>query len=546
MSRHRSPHPRTSRSGGRRSPRRGEILTDEALAFVAELQRRVRAPAGRAAGRRVGAPRRGRADRAARLPARDRARPRRRVDGRAGAGRPRRSPGRDHRADGPKMAINALNSGAQGLARRPRGREHAALVATSSAGRSPCATPIRRPLELHRRPRARTTSCAPTGGWPSSWCGPRGWHLDERHLLVDGAPPWAPWSTSGCTSSTTPRSCSTRGSGPYFYLPKMESHLEARLWNDVFTFAAAALSGIPHGTIRATVLIETIPAAFEMEEILYELRDHASGLNAGRWDYLFSVIKYFRDAGADFVLPDRASVTDDGAVHARLYRAARADLPPARRLRDGRDGGVHPEPPRRRRSTPGARQGPARTRSARPGDGFDGSWVAHPDLVPVCQEVFDAGARRPAEPARPAPRRRRMSPPTTCSTSRRLPGAITRDGLRSNVEVALLYLESWLGGNGAVAHPQPDGGRRDRGDLAAPRSGSGCTTGPCSTTARRSPPSSCGAIAERAGILPCRDRERLRVGRSSSTLQQGSSRSRTRRRLRRLPDAPGVRGVCRT
>ena len=137
---------------------------------------------------------------------------------------------------------------------------------------------------------------------------PRGWHLDEEHLTVDGPRSSGPSSTSGSLLPQRGRAVLDEGAGPYFYLPKMESHLEARLWNDVFRSAQEHL-GIPHGTVRATVLIETIPAAFEMDEILYELRDHASGLNAGRWDYLFCIIKYFRDAGPSFVLPDRGDVS---------------------------------------------------------------------------------------------------------------------------------------------------------------------------------------------------------------------------------------------
>ena len=179
-----------------------------------------------------------------------------------------------------------------------------------------------------------------------------------------------------------------RGSGPYFYLPKMESHLEARLWNDVFSFAEEHL-GIDHGTIRATVLIETIPAAFEMDEILYELRDYASGLNAGRWDYLFSVIKYFRDAGPGFVLPDRAAVTMTAPMMRAYTELLVSTCHRRGRLRDGRDGRLHPQPPGRRRSTGRRSPRSPRTRNGRPGDGFDGSWVAHPDLVPVCREVFD-------------------------------------------------------------------------------------------------------------------------------------------------------------
>ena len=277
----------------------------------------------------------------------------------------RRPAGRDHRADRPQDDDQRAELRRQGLAGRPRGREHPALA---QRGRRP-GQPVR------RGPAAPSPSRTAEGkDYALRDRRAAGHHRDPpaRLALRRAAPAGrrrtrssARWSTSACTSSTTPRSCSTRGSGPYFYLPKMESHLEARLWNDVFTFAQERL-GIPHGTIRATVLIETIPAAFEMDEILYELRDHASGLNAGRWDYLFSIIKYFRDAGPTFVLPDRAAVDDDRAVHAGLHRAAGPDLPPARRLRDRRDGRVHPEPPRPggQRASPSPRS--ARTRSARP------------------------------------------------------------------------------------------------------------------------------------------------------------------------------------
>jgi malate synthase len=166
---------------------------------------------------------------------------------------------------------------------------------------------------------------------------PRGWHLDELHLRIDGRPAIGALVDFGLYLFHCGQLQIDAGSGPYFYLPKLENHLEARLWNEVFTFAQAEL-GIPRGTIRATVLIETITAAFEMEEILYELREHAAGLNAGRWDYLFSLIKNFSEQGERYVLPDRARVTMDRAVPARLHRPAGAHLPSARRARDRRDG----------------------------------------------------------------------------------------------------------------------------------------------------------------------------------------------------------------
>jgi malate synthase len=206
-------------------------------------------------------------------------------------------------------------------------------------------------------------------------------------VLVDGRPPVAALFDFGLYFFHNARELLARGSGPYFYLPKSESHLEARLWNDVFTFAQDQLD-IPHGTIRATVLIETVLAAFEMDEILHELRDHASGLNAGRWDYLFSTVKTFRDRGPAFVLPDRAAVT----MTAPMMRAY-TDLLVAtcHRRRAFAMGGMAAFIPSRRdpeineRALAKVREDKEREAS----DGFDGSWVAHPDLVPICEEVFD-------------------------------------------------------------------------------------------------------------------------------------------------------------
>ena len=233
-------------------------------------------------------------------------------------------------------------------------------------------------------------------------------------MLVDGVPVSASLFDFGLYLFHNGAEPLRRGSGPYFYLAKLESHHEARLWNEVFVHGQDAL-GIPRGSIRATVLIETILAAFEMDEILYELREHAAGLNAGRWDYLFSGIKKFRsrpDAGR----PRPRPADDDRPVHARLHGAARPDLPPARRARDRRDGRVHPEPPRPGGQRAARWPGSATTRSARAGDGFDGTWVAHPDLVPLATEIFDARPRRGAEPEGPAARGGRGQRPTSCST----------------------------------------------------------------------------------------------------------------------------------
>jgi malate synthase len=278
---------------------------------------------------------------------------------------------------------------------------------------------------------------------------PRGWHLDEKHILVDGKRASGSLTDFALYMATSAQKQLDKGKGPYFYLAKMESHLEARLWNDAFTIAQDAL-GIPQGTIRGTVLIETIPAAFEMEEILYELRDHSAGLNAGRWDYLFSVIKKFRTRGRDFVLPERNSVTMT-APFMRAYtellvrtchkRGAHAMGGMAAFIPSRRDPEVNEKALAKVRED--------KTRES--DDGFDGSWVAHPDLVPICKEVFDSvlGASPNQIAARP-----RDDVAVTAEdllAVGKTPGSITEAGLRSNISVALQYLASWLSGTGAVA-----------------------------------------------------------------------------------------------
>ncbi len=277
---------------------------------------------------------------------------------------------------------------------------------------------------------------------------PRGWHLSEKHLLVDGERVSGSLFDFALYFFHCARRQVEAGKGPYFYLAKMESHLEARLWNDAFNIAQDAL-GLPRGTIRATVLIETIPAAFEMEEILYELREHSSGLNAGRWDYLFSVIKKFRSRGAAFVLPERNAVTMT-APFMRAYtellvrtchsRGAHAMGGMAAFIPSRRDAEVNAKALAKVRED--------KLRESR--DGFDGSWVAHPDLVPICREVFDQvlGA---------APNQLGKLRDDVQVTAAdllavdRTPGAVTEAGLRNNISVALQYLASWLAGTGAVA-----------------------------------------------------------------------------------------------
>jgi malate synthase len=276
---------------------------------------------------------------------------------------------------------------------------------------------------------------------------PRGWHLPERHVLVDGEPISGSLFDFGLYMFHSAKRALDHGSGPYFYLPKLESHLEARLWNDVFLHAQDAL-GIPRGTIRATVLIETILAAFEMEEILYELREHSAGLNAGRWDYIFSVIKKFRHR-EDFVLPDRSAVTMAvpfmraytellvKTCHARgaFAMGGMAAFIPSRRDAEVNEAAL-------------AKVHEDKQREA--GDGFDGTWVAHPDLVATAQEEFDLvldGRPNQLERQRPevsVTAEQLLAVPET-------PGEVTEAGIRQNVSVGIQYLASWLRGTGAAA-----------------------------------------------------------------------------------------------
>jgi malate synthase len=276
---------------------------------------------------------------------------------------------------------------------------------------------------------------------------PRGWHLDERHLLVDGEPVSGSLVDAGLYLFHDAAERVRRGTGPYLYLAKLESHLEARLWNDVFVYAQEAL-GIPHGSVRATVLIETIWAAFEMDEILYELRDHAAGLNAGRWDYLFSCIKTFRgDDG--FTMPDRAQLT-----MAVPFMRAYTELMVRTCHRRGAHaiGGMAAFIPNRRKPDVTelalAKVRDDKERESR--DGFDGTWVAHPDLVPVATEIFDGVlGSRPNQ-------KERLREDVAVSAAELVDftvpgGAVTEAGVRANVRVAIAYIDAWLRGTGAAA-----------------------------------------------------------------------------------------------
>ena len=343
----------------------------------------------------------------------------------------------------PKMMINALNSGAR------------CFMADLEDSLSPTwANVIGGQAALREAVRERLTFTSSDGRdyaiGPDPavlLVRPRGWHLDERHVLVEGAPMSASLFDAGLYLFHNAAERLDRGTGPYFYLAKLESHLEARLWNDVFRWAQDAL-GIPQGSVRATVLIETIHAAFQMDEILWELREHASGLNAGRWDYLFSCIKTF-GTRPDRVLPDRGQLT----MTVPFMRAYTELLVRTCHRRDAHAmGGMAAFIPSRRdaaaNATAMARVREDKERESR--DGFDGTWVAHPDLVPLATEVFDGvlGA---------APNQRDRLRDDVAVTAAQLAdigvegGTVTEAGARLNISVALQYLDAWLTGNGAAA-----------------------------------------------------------------------------------------------
>ena len=342
----------------------------------------------------------------------------------------------------PKMMINALNSGArvfmadfEDALSPPWANVVGAQVSCMEAVRRTLAytSPEGKPYRLSERPATLVVR-------------PRGWHLDESHARVDGRPVPASLFDFALYFHHNAAELLRRGSGPYFYLPKLESHLEARLWNAVFEEAQAVV-GVPQGSIRATVLIETIVAAFEMDEILYELRPHAAGLNAGRWDYIFSVIKKFGHR-PEFVLPDRAQVT----MSVPFMRAYIERLVATCHRRQAHAiGGMAAFIPSRRDEEIN-RTALARVREDKQAEaelGFDGAWVAHPDLVPVVAAVF-------GERLGDRPNQKERRPPDPAAPARLLDvgipgGRVTEAGVRGNVSVALQYLEAWLRGSGAVA-----------------------------------------------------------------------------------------------
>ncbi len=272
---------------------------------------------------------------------------------------------------------------------------------------------------------------------------PRGWHLPENYIKIDGKPMSGSLADFGLFVFHNAEEQLKRGTGPYFYLPKLESHQEARLWNDVFVHAQKAL-GIKRGSIKATVLIETIMAVFEMDEILYELRDHMAGLNCGRWDYIFSYIKKFRNR-ADFILPDRAQVTM--TVH--FLRSYSQELIRTCHRRGAfAMGGMAPQIPIK--NDPEANDAAmAKVRADKEreaGDGHDGTWVAHPGLVPIAMEVFD----RMMPDANQLARQRQDVNVTAADLLAVPKGTITEDGVRMNINVGIQYTEAWLRGNGCV------------------------------------------------------------------------------------------------
>ncbi len=342
-----------------------------------------------------------------------------------------------------KMMINALNSGAKVF----MGDFEDALSPTWDnviMGQINCSDAIRRTISFENPDGKRYTLNDTVA---TLLVRPRGWHLVEKHVLVDGVPISASLFDFGLYMFRNAQELLARGSGPYFYLPKLESHLEARLWNDVFVAAQDAL-GIPQGSIRATVLIETILGALEMEEILYELRDHAAGLNAGRWDYIFSVIKKFARNERQ-ILPDRAQVTmtvpfmrayTERMVHVCHKHGAHAIGGMAAFIPNRRDPIV----------TENALRKVREDKLREFGDGCDGTWVAHPDLVPTVLEVANNYlGERPNQKDR---LREDVQVTDSQITDINVPGgAITDAGLRLNISVALQYMNAWLLGNGAAA-----------------------------------------------------------------------------------------------
>ncbi|WP_031515662.1 malate synthase A [Streptomyces sp. NRRL F-5123] len=434
-------------TAGHTVPRQEEVLTPAALEFLAELHRRF--AARRAELLALRAARRAEIARTATLDFLPETAHVRADESWRVAPAPPALEDRRVEITGPtdrKMTVNALNSGAR-IWLADFEDASAPTWTNVIGGQLNLTDAYERRIDF-TTPEGRTYALRPAAELATVVVRPRGWHLDERHLTVDGEPVPGALVDFGLYFFHNARRLLDLGKGPYFYLPKTESHLEARLWNDVFTYAQDAL-GIPYGTVRATVLIETITAAYEMEEILYELRDHASGLNAGRWDYLFSIVKNFRDGGARFVLPDRAAVT----MTAPFMRAYTELLVRTCHKRGAHAiGGMAAFIPSRRdpevNATAFEKVRADKDREA--ADGFDGSWVAHPDLVPIARASFDAVlGDRPHQ-------KDRLREDVNVTAAQLIDVASldarpTAAGLHNAVQVGVRYIEAWLRGTGAVA-----------------------------------------------------------------------------------------------
>jgi malate synthase len=341
-----------------------------------------------------------------------------------------------------KMVINALNSGASGFMADFED-SNAPTWENIVGGQANLIDAIERTIE-YTSPDGRDYRLGEEVA--TLLVRPRGWHLVDKHLVVDGEQVAGAFLDFGLFFFHNARRLLEKGSGPYFYLPKLESHREARLWNDVFTQAQDVL-GIDPGTIKATVLIETVPAVFEMDEILYELRDHSAGLNAGRWDYMFSMIKCFRER-PEFVLPDRNSVT----MTVPFMRAYTELLVKTCHRRGAHAmGGMAAVLPSRKdpEANEKAIAGVRADKRREAGDGFDGTWVAHPDVVEAAMAEFDhVLGERPNQVDR-----QREDVDVGAGELldvRSADGGVTEEGLRNDVNVGIQYISSWLRGNGAA------------------------------------------------------------------------------------------------
>ncbi|MFJ3982399.1 malate synthase A [Streptomyces fungicidicus] len=430
-------------------PRQEEVLTEAALAFVAELHRRFTPRRDELLARR--AERRAEIARTCTLDFLPETADVRADDSWRVAPAPEALNDRRVEITGPtdrRMTVNALNSGA---------RVWLADFEDASAptwenvvlGQLSLIDAYTRRIDFTDPVSGKSYALRPDAELATVVVRPRGWHLDERHLTdADGTPVPGALVDFGLYFFHNAQRLIDAGKGPYFYLPKTESHLEARLWNEVFVFAQDHL-GIARGTVRATVLIETITAAYEMEEILYELREHASGLNAGRWDYLFSIVKNFRDGGARFVLPDRNAVT----MTAPFMRAYTELLVRTCHRRGAHAiGGMAAFIPSRRDAEVNkvAFEKVRADKDREAGDGFDGSWVAHPDLVPIAMESFDRVlGDRPHQKDRLREDVDVRAEDLLAIDS--LDAKPTYAGLVNAVQVGIRYIEAWLRGMGAVA-----------------------------------------------------------------------------------------------